>query len=120
MMIRAIRTACAVPALIAVAALASVPAAATTQPEWIAESNKQATALLEFMAKYGPEQAATIGVDGHDADVFDAKPHNVQRQEADLDTVAAGYERALAGESDPRAKQNIEILLKSTHDQRVT
>jgi Bacterial protein of unknown function (DUF885) len=118
MMIRAKGVACAV--LILAAALASVSALAATQPEWVAESNKQATALLEFMAKYGPEQAAMLGVEGHDADVFDSKPHNVQRQEADLDTVAAGYERALAAASDPHVKQDIEILLKSAHDQRVT
>jgi hypothetical protein len=117
-MIRAKGIACAV--LILAAALASVSATAAPQPEWIAESNKQATALLEFMAKYGPEQASMLGVEGHDADVFDAKPHNVQRQETDLDTVAAGYERALAAASDPHVKQDIEILLKSAHDQRVT
>jgi hypothetical protein len=34
--------------------------------------------------------------------------------------VAAGYERALATASDPRVKQDIEILLKSARDQRVT
>jgi len=118
-MIRAKGIACAIPALLVAASLASVPATAA-QPEWITESNKQATALLEFMAKYGPEQAAAIGVEGHDADVFDAKPHNVERQEADLDAVAAGYERALAAANDPRVKQDIEILLKSAHDQRVT
>jgi Bacterial protein of unknown function (DUF885) len=117
-MIRAKGIACAV--LILAAAVASVPATAAAQPEWIAESNKQAAALLEVLAKYGPEQAATIGVEGHDADVFDAKPHNVQRQEADLDAAAAGYERALATASDPRVKQDIEILLKSARDQRGT
>jgi hypothetical protein len=117
-MIRAKGIACAV--LILAAALTSVSATAATQPEWVAESNKQATALLEFMAKYGPEQASMLGVEGHDADVFDAKPRNVQRQEADLDTVAAGYESALAAASDPHVKQDIEILLKSAHDQRVT
>jgi len=119
-MIRAQVIACAVSALIAASALASVPAVATTQPEWIAESNKQAAALLAESAKYNPEQAATIGVEGYDADVFDAKPRTVQRQEADLDAVAAGYERALAAASDPRVKQDIEILLKNARDQRVT
>jgi hypothetical protein len=119
MMIRAEGIARAV--LMLAAVLASVPAmAAATQPEWIAESNKQATALLEVLAKYGPEEAATIGVEGHDADVFDAKPHKVQRQEADLDAAAAGYERALTAASDPRVKQDIEILLKSARDQRGT
>jgi Bacterial protein of unknown function (DUF885) len=120
MMIRAKGIACAVSALIAASALASASARAATQPQWIVESNKQAAALLEEVAKYNPEQAAAIGVEGHDADVFDAKPHTVQRQEADLDAVAAGYERALGTASDPRVKQDIEILLKSARDQRVT
>ena len=106
--------------LIAASTLASAAATAATQPEWIAASNKQAAALMEEFAKYNPEQAAALGVEGHDAEVFDAKPHTVQRQEADLDAVAAGYERALAAASDPRLKQDIEILLKSAHDQRVT
>jgi hypothetical protein len=119
MMIRAKVTAGAAATLLAASALASASAAAT-EPEWIVESNKQAAALLEEFAKYNPEQAAAIGVDGHDADVFDAKPHNVQRQEADLDALAAGYERALPAATDPRLKQDIEILIQSAHDQRVT
>src|SRR6185295_17531630 len=113
-------TAGVVATLLAVSAPPSASAAAATQPEWIVESNKQAAALLEEFAKYNPEQAAAIGVDGHDADVFDAKPHTVQRQEADLDTVAAAYERALPAASAPRLKQDIQILIQSAHDQRVT
>jgi len=120
MIIRANVTAGVVATLLAVSAPPSASAAAATQPEWIVESNKQAAALLEEFAKYNPEQAAAIGVDGHDADVFDAKPHTVQRQEADLDTVAAAYERALPAASDPRLKQDIQILIQSAHDQRVT
>src|SRR4051794_11012357 len=95
MMIPAKVTAGAVATFLAASALASSSATAAAQPEWILESNKQAAALLDEFAKYTPEQAAAIGVDGHDADVFDAKPHTVQRQEADLDAVAAGYESAL-------------------------
>jgi uncharacterized protein (DUF885 family) len=119
-MIRAKGIACTVSALIAASTLASASATAATQPEWIVESNRQAATLLEEVAKYNPEQASAIGVEGHDADVFDAKPHNAQRQEADLDAVIAGYERALAAASDPLVKQDIQILLKSARDQRVT
>lgn len=104
----------------AVWTLASISAPAATQPEWIIESNRQAAALLEEYAKYNPEQAAAFGVEGHDPEIFDAKPNSVQRQEADLDAVAAAYERALATASDPRVKQDIEILLKSARDQRTT
>jgi hypothetical protein len=110
----------AVSALIAASALASTPVAAATTPDWIVESNKQAMALLEENAKYSPESSSAVGVDGHDPEVFDAKPHTVERQEADLDAVVAGYQRTLPTATDPRVKQDIEILLKSARDQRLT
>ena len=114
-----------VSALIAAAFLGSTPAQAASspaaaQPEWIVRSNQQTTALIEEGARYNPEQASFLGVEGHDADVFDAKPGNVQRQEADLDAVVAGYERALGAETDPRVKQDIEILIRSARNQRAT
>ncbi|MEA3177750.1 MAG: hypothetical protein QOI59_1273, partial [Gammaproteobacteria bacterium] len=73
-------------ALIAAGAFASSAFAAATPPDWIVESNKQAAALLQENAKYSPESASAIGVDGYDTEVFDAKPHTVERQEADLAT----------------------------------
>src|SRR5277367_1135617 len=87
-------------------------AAAATPPDWIVESNKQAAALLQENAKYSPESASSLGVDGYDDGIFDSKPHTVERQEADLDAVASGYERALPTVTDPRVKQDLQILLK--------
>lgn len=109
-----------VTSVIAASVFATAVFAAPATPEWIVESNKQAAALLEENAKYNPESASAVGVDGHDAEVFDAKPRTVERQEADLDSVAVGYERALPTTADPRVKQDIEILLKSARDQRKT
>src|SRR5882757_864475 len=109
-----------VAALIAAGAFASSAFAAATPPVWIVESNKQAAALLQENAKYSPESASAIGVDGYDTEVFDAKPHTVERQEADLATIAAGYERALPTATDPRVKQDMEILLESARNQRTT
>src|ERR1700761_6533257 len=97
-------------ALAALAFATATAAAAPTTPDWIIESNKQAAALLEVNAKYNPESASAVGVDGHDAEVFDAKPQTVQRQETDLAAVATVYEQALPTATDPRVKQDIEIL----------
>ena len=113
-------TAFAVTALIVASALASTPAAAAATPAWMVESNEQAKALLEENAKYNPESASAVGVDGHDEEVFDSKPHTVERQKADLDVVVSGYEHALPTATDPRVKQDIEILLKTSRDQRIT
>ena len=51
--------------------------------------------------------------------MFDAKPRNVARQEADL--TQWQRVRTRAGKcKDPLVKQDIEILLKSARNQRVT
>jgi uncharacterized protein DUF885 len=89
-------------------------------PAWITASNAHAAALLEVIAKYTPENAAALGVEGHDGEVRDLKPDNVRRQEADLDAVAAQLAAALKSETDARVKQDLEILLKSARDQRTT
>jgi len=89
-----------------------------SQPAWVTESNKYAVPLLEEYAKYNPELAASFGVEGHDGDIFDAKPNNVRRQEADLDAIVADYERALTTERDARVKEDIQILLTNARNQR--
>ncbi len=56
---------------------------------WIEESNKYAQVLLEVLAKYNPESATSLGVEGHEAEVVDLKPQYDERQEADLAAAAA-------------------------------
>jgi hypothetical protein len=87
---------------------------------WITASNGHAAGLLEVIVKYAPENAAALGLEGHDSEVRDLKPDNVRRQEADLDAVAAQLSAALKSETDARVKQDLEILLKSARDQRTT
>lgn len=89
-------------------------------PAWITASNHAAESLLEVQAKYGPEGISAVGVEGHDGDILDLKPRVVARQAADLEAVAAQYAEVLRGESDPLVRQDLEILLKSARDQRVT
>ena len=89
-------------------------------PAWILASNHAAEALLQEQAKYGPESMASVGVSGHDAEIFDIRPRTVERQLADLDAVAAQYEQALRSERDPLVRQDLEILMKSARDQRTT
>jgi hypothetical protein len=108
--------ACALAAVLAATTFGN--AAAAAQPAWVLESNKLAIPLLEEYAKYNPELAASFGVEGHDGDIFDARPNNVRRQEADLDTLLAEYEHALTAERDPRVKEDIEILLTNARNQR--
>jgi hypothetical protein len=94
----------------------SPPAAA----EWVVRSNANATPLLEVLAKYAPETAAALGVEGFDAEVFDLRPRNAERFEADLAAAAAKFDAQLAGEQDPRVKQDLQILASAARDQKVT
>ena len=106
--------------MLAVAGLCVTAVGVCDTPAWVTASNARAAGLLEVIAKYTPENAAALGVEGHDGEVRDLKPDNVRRQEADLDAVAAQLAAALKNETDARVKQDLEILLKSARDQRTT
>lgn len=105
---------------LALLGLALVPVARSETAAWVTRSNQAAQALLDVQTKYQPESSSALGVESHDADVLDLKPRTVQRQEADLGAVVAQYERALKGETDPRMRTDLEILLKSARDQRTS
>ena len=49
------------------------PAAFAAGPSWIEESNRHAQILLDVMARYNAESAASFGVEGHDSEIFDLK-----------------------------------------------
>ncbi len=101
------------------ACTAAAAAGAATAP-WIAKSNQDANILLEVQAKYVPEGSSALGVESHDSQVLDLKPGLVARQSADLTGAEHQYEQLLATESDPRVREDLEILLKATRDQRTT
>jgi Bacterial protein of unknown function (DUF885) len=90
------------------------------EADWIQKSNQNARALLEIGARYAPEQASQVGVEGHDAEVFDLKSGFVERQVADLKAVADKYASARAGESDRRVQQDLDILAGAARDQATT
>jgi len=109
-------------ALIASAALAAAEPAATAAPpgtEWVARSNANAAPLLQLIARYAPESAAALGVDGFDAEILDLKAGIDERFEADAARVAADYQARLAAEQDPRVRQDLQILADSTRRQQV-
>ena len=89
-------------------------------PAWITQSNHYSDVLLAAQAKYAPEQASGFGVEGHDAEIIDLKVGTVTREEADMDAVAKQFEAALGSESDPRVKEDLQILIKAARDQLTT
>ncbi len=109
------------PRFVLLAALGALaPAHGADGPGWIERSNANAAPLLEILAKYGPEGAAALGVEGHDEGVFDLGPRNGERMEADLERVATELETRLAAENDPRVKQDLQVLVAAARDQKHT
>jgi len=96
----------------------AAPAAFAAQPSWIDESNKNAQILLEVMARYNAEAAATFGVEGHDAEIFDLKPQFSERQEADLGTAIARLEQLRGSATDPLVRSDLYILIGAARDQK--
>ncbi|MEO1203907.1 MAG: DUF885 domain-containing protein [Pseudomonadota bacterium] len=102
--------------LVVAGALALANYANAQQPDWVAKSNEYSALVLEEIAKFSPEGAGSLGVDGLDEKVLDLKPGLYERSmsssKALLDTLKAGLER----ETDYRVKQDLGILIRSVED----
>ena len=86
--------------------------------EWVARSNANATPLLQLIARYAPESAAALGVEGFDTEVLDLKAGIDERFKADAERVAAEYRSRLSAEQDTRVRQDLQILADSTRRQQ--
>jgi hypothetical protein len=104
----------------ATAVLCVASTAVCGSPTWVTESNRAAAKLLAVQAKYAPEGVSAYGLEGHDAEILDLRAGVVPRQEKDLEAVAREFSAALNSETDTRVRADLEILLKSTEDQRAT
>lgn len=91
-------------------------AAAAGQPDWIATSNGNAQVLLDVMAEFQPEQAASLGVDGHDDEIMDLRENVTQRSIDATEAARKTLEGRLDQAKDPRVRQDLEILIKAAHD----
>lgn len=81
--------------------------------DWISKSNAHAQVLINVMAKYSPEQAGRLGVDGLDEEILDLKPRRYERYIADLEQAIVEYESHIQRESGSKVQQDLQILLNS-------
>ncbi len=92
----------------------------TAQPSkpqpWVERSNENAQVLLKILAKYNPEGAGQLGVDGLDEQIIDIKPHVLERSKNDIKNAIQVLNGKLAKETDPAVKQDLEILIESAND----
>lgn len=97
-------------------AILAVPAIAAEQP-WITRSNENARLLLDVMARYAPERASGLGVDGLDERITDLSTDQFVAQSKDTRAVIANLTRRRAGERDPKVRQDLDILIQAANDQ---
>ena len=105
-------------ALVAIGTM--VASAHAAEAEWITQSNQFTQLLLDVNGRYVPEGVADAGLEQYDTAILDLKPRYVERQEADLAEVAAKLEAARPSVTDPRGRQDLDILIKSANDQVTT
>lgn len=86
------------------------------EPDWVKKSNAIAYKILESGAKFAPEFAGQTGVDGYDEAIFDLRDDLVKRQLKNAEDNLAMLQKELAKATDPRVKQDIEIMIQSVND----
>jgi len=98
------------------------PAAATpagpakTPPAWVAKSDGNARLVLEALARFNPEGAGRLGLEGYDEQVVDLKPGVYERGQKARQEVLAELEARLETEVDAAVKQDLDILVQSVKD----
>lgn len=91
----------------------AAPGAAPAQAEWVTRSNANAQPMLKVLAEFAPEFASQMGILGHDEDVFDLKPEGPERFRRQAELAKADLVARRTTETDPRVKQDIDILIES-------
>jgi hypothetical protein len=95
--------------------VASVPAIAADQ-SWVDKSNENASLVLEVIAGFNPESAASLGVDGIDENVVDFHPKLFERSIAASEEVLQELRERQKTETDRRVLQDLGILVGSVED----
>ncbi len=103
------------PAATAAPAPATQPAtpAPRPAPAWIAASNAYTRKVLDAQAKFSPEDASGSGLSEYDGLVSDLGPDIDARYTGAMTSMRDELQRALATESDPLVKQDLQILIGS-------
>ncbi len=93
-----------------------IPLPAQENQVWVAESNKNSQVLLEVMARFFPENAGRLGVEGFDEAIRDLSPGYPDRYKADLLNARAALKAKLKVAENGPVKQDLQILLMEIKD----
>jgi len=91
-------------------------AAAPAQQAWIARSNEYAQLLLKLQAKYAPEGAGRLGVEGLDEEITRFPANRREQVKADSVAALAQLEKWMTAEKDPLVKQDLQIMVTAAKE----
>jgi len=86
---------------------------APSEPGWVTKSNQNARVLLNVMARYSPEDAGELGVQGIDDRVTIPAPDRPEKFRRDTSAAVKELQSRLASEKDALVRQDLEILIKA-------
>jgi hypothetical protein len=89
---------------------------ASTPAPWIARSDANARLILEAFARFGPEGAGRLGLEGYDEQVLDLQPGTFERRRQAMQEVRATLATRRAAETDPLIQQDLDILVGAVKD----
>ncbi len=92
------------------------PGVAADDNSWVERSNEIAYGVLESQAKFAPEFSSQTGVTGYDEEIFDLGENLTERQIASSQADIDRLQELLAKESDPRVRQDLQIMIQSQKD----
>ena len=98
------------------AAWVLVSPAHADEGDWVAKSNEYANMLLQDMAKFSPEGAGGLGIDGLDEEVRDLGPGVFDRGMDSSRDLLAKLNSSLESETDKKVRQDIGIMVKALED----
>jgi len=87
--------------------------AGAATPDWIARSNRNSQIVLDVMARFGPEGAASLGLNGYDDKVIDLGPRREEREIEAYTAVVAELNKRLATETDPHVREDLQITIQA-------
>ena len=93
--------------------LATMAIASANEPEWVETSNAYSQLVLDDIAKFSPESAGNLGVDGLDERILDLGSGVYERSMASSKKLLAKLNAGLENESDRRVLQDLEILIQA-------
>lgn len=88
-------------------------AAADDPGRWVTESDANTALLLELTAKYNPESATSLGLEGYESQITDLSRDRYDEYRADVEAAVATLRARLADTTDPRVRQDLEILVEA-------